>query len=66
MDKLLLNRMEAILFDLEGTLVDFQWNLEGAVRDTIERLTGLGFPVERFRGKKYSILMIEAMKIAPE
>jgi len=29
--KLELKRIEAILFDLEGTLVDFQWNLKGAL-----------------------------------
>ena len=66
MNEFFLKGAEAILFDLEGTLVSFQWNLEGAVRDTLETLTGLGFQVERLRGKKYSILMIEAMKIAPE
>jgi phosphoglycolate phosphatase len=32
-----------VLFDLEGTLVDFQWNLPGAVSDVKQVLCGLGF-----------------------
>lgn len=31
-----------ILFDLEGTLVDFQWNLEPAAREIKAELTGAG------------------------
>ena len=66
MDELSLKGAEAILFDMEGTLVDFQWDLDGAVRDTLEMLNASGFPVERLREKEYSALMTEAMKIAPE
>ncbi len=58
--------VEAFLFDFEGTLVDFQWNLTGAVRETVELLRTSGFPTDRFQGYKYSTLMNEAMKIAVE
>ena len=61
-----LRGIEAILFDFEGTLVDFQWNLSGAVRETLEMLNALGFPMGRLHGKKYSILMTEAARLAPE
>jgi HAD superfamily hydrolase (TIGR01549 family) len=65
MNEFFLAGTEAVLFDMEGTLVDFQWDLEGAVRETLEMLEGSGFPVERLREKEYSSLMIEAMKMAP-
>jgi phosphoglycolate phosphatase len=58
--------VEAILFDFEGTLVDFQWDLNGAVQETLKMLRKSGFPTDRLQGKKYSILMREAMEIAPE
>jgi phosphoglycolate phosphatase len=58
--------IEAILFDFEGTLVDLQWNLQGAVKETLEMLRTSGFPIDRFQGCKYSTLMKEAMKIAIE
>ena len=61
-----LKAVEAILFDFEGTLVDFQWNLERAVRETSEMLAASGFPVDRLRAKKYSTLMKEAMEMASE
>jgi len=66
MDKFFFKDIEAILFDFEGTLVDFQWNLTGAVRETMEMLKISGFPVDRLQGCKYSTLMNEAMKIAIE
>jgi phosphoglycolate phosphatase len=58
--------VEAVLFDFEGTLVDFQWNLKGAVQKTLERLNTLGFPVDRLEGKKYSVLKNQAMAMALE
>jgi HAD superfamily hydrolase (TIGR01509 family) len=61
-----LRGVEAIFFDFEGTLVDFQWNLRGAVRETLEMLSALGFPMDRLQGKKYSLLMTEAARLAPE
>lgn len=66
MEKDYLKGIEAILFDFEGTLVNFQWNLKGAVQETLEMLHALGFPLDRLRGKKYSTLMRVAMEIAPE
>jgi HAD superfamily hydrolase (TIGR01549 family) len=66
MEKISFKGMKAVLFDFEGTLVDFQWNLKGAVRETLERLNALGFPVTRLQGKKYSLLKNEAIAIAPE
>jgi phosphoglycolate phosphatase len=58
--------VEATLFDFEGTLVDFQWDLNGAVQETLKMLRKSGFPKDRLQGKKYSILMREAMEMAPE
>jgi phosphoglycolate phosphatase len=66
MDKDFFKDVEAILFDFEGTLVDFQWNLKGAVQETIEMLKASGFPIDRLQNYKYSTLMNEAMKMAIE
>jgi len=66
MSKISFNGVEAVLFDFEGTLVGNQWNRKEAVQEIIERLKGLGFPVERLQGKRYSLLKSEAIAIAPE
>jgi phosphoglycolate phosphatase len=66
MDKIFLKAVEAILFDFEGTLVDLQWNLQGAVKETLEMLRTLRFPIQRLEGMKYSTLMLEALRIAQE
>ena len=66
MKKPLWDGLEAVLFDFEGTLVDEQWNVKGAVQDTLERLKAYGLSIERLQGKKYSILMREAMEAASE
>jgi HAD superfamily hydrolase (TIGR01549 family) len=66
MDKDFLKNVDAILFDFEGTLVDFQWNLAEAVQETFEMLRAIGFPTGRIQSRKYSTLMNEAMKIAIE
>src|SRR3990170_1321056 len=66
MKKGLLDGVEAVLFDFEGTLVDEQWNVKGAVQETLERLRASGFSIERLQGKKYSILMREAIQGASE
>lgn len=66
MGKILFRDVEAILFDFEGTLVDLQWNLQGAVEETLEMLRTLGFPIERLQGMKYSTLMLEALRMAQE
>ena len=66
MEKDFFKKVEAVLFDFEGTLVDFQWNLAGAVQETIEMLKTSGFPIDRIRSRKYSTLMKEAMETASE
>jgi phosphoglycolate phosphatase len=66
MDEIFLRDVEAILFDFEGTLVDLQWNLQGAVKETLEMLITLGFPIQRLQGMKYSTLMLEAVRIAQD
>src|SRR5512139_2745154 len=66
MNKIFLKDVEAILFDFEGTLVDLQWNLQGAVEETLEMLRTLGFPIQRLQGMKYSTLMLEAVRIAQD
>ena len=66
MDKIFFENVEATLFDFEGTLVDLQWNLQGAVDETLGMLGTLGFPIQRLQGMKYSTLMLEAVRMAPE
>lgn len=53
-----------ILFDLEGTLVDFQWDLAGAVRDVLSMLQASGISPDKVRSRSYSTLMPEAMQLA--
>ena len=43
--------IKEILFDFEGTLVDFQWQLEPAVAETLETLSKAGFG-RQFYGEK--------------
>ena len=57
---------EAILFDFEGTLVDFQWQLSAAIAETLEMLWQMGFAPERILSRKYSTLLSEAMQAAAE
>ena len=66
MDKIFFENVEATLFDFEGTLVDLQWNLQGAVDETLGMLGTLGFPIQRLQGMKYSTLMLEAVRMAQE
>ena len=66
MEKHFFKDVEAILFDFEGTLVDPQWNLQGAVKETLEMLRTLRFPIQRLQGMKCSTLMLEALRMAQE
>jgi phosphoglycolate phosphatase len=66
MKKAYLEGMEAVLFDFEGTLVDEQWNVKGAVQETLEKLRVSGFSTDGLQGKNYSLLMREAMQTASE
>jgi len=66
MDKTFFKDVDAVLFDFEGTLVDIQWDLQGAVKETLEMLKTLRFPIQRLQGMKYSTLMLEALRMAQE
>ena len=61
-----LDNIEAMLFDFEGTLVDFQWKLAAAIEETLAMLVNSGFPQERILSRRYSTLMTEAMQAAAE
>jgi phosphoglycolate phosphatase len=61
-----LDNIEAMLFDFEGTLVDFQWQLAAAVEETLEMLWNMGFAKDRILSRRYSTLMTEAMQVATE
>jgi phosphoglycolate phosphatase len=58
--------LEAVLFDFEGTLVDFQWKLSEAIEEALEKLCEMGFAKTRILSRKYSTLLTEAMQAAPE
>jgi phosphoglycolate phosphatase len=58
--------VEAVIFDFEGTLVDFQWKLSEAVERALERLWQIGFAKSQIRSSKYSTLLTEAVLAAPE
>ncbi len=55
--------MNAILFDFEGTIVDFQWKLSKAVQEARTKLSLLGINIEQ---RNYALLYNEALKIAEE
>ena len=61
-----LDNIEAMLFDFEGTLVDFQWKLSAAIEETREMLWEIGFTQDRILSRRYSTLMTEAMQAATE
>ena len=58
--------VETILFDFEGTLVDFQWKLSAAVEEVLQALEGMGFARDRIESRKYSTLLPEALRLASE
>ncbi len=57
--------MGAILFDFEGTLVDFQWKLSEAVEEVLQMLEGLGYRRDQIQSRKYSTLLPEVLQMAP-
>lgn len=59
------NPFRAVLFDLEGTLVDFQWNLQGAARDAKAELRRLGFDVATWEDN-YATLRNNAVLLATQ
>jgi phosphoglycolate phosphatase len=64
--KIRLDNIEAMLFDFEGTLVDFQWKLSKAIEETLEMLWNMGFPKNLILSRRYSTLMTEAVQVATE
>jgi HAD superfamily hydrolase (TIGR01549 family) len=52
----------AILFDFEGTLVDFQWNIDEAVEELLAVLAALGFDQGVFSKYDYATLFNRAME----
>jgi phosphoglycolate phosphatase len=53
---------KAILFDFEGTLVDFQWKMDEAVEETLKALSIFGFDTAVFIGSDYAALFNKAME----
>jgi phosphoglycolate phosphatase len=60
--KIRLDNIDTMLFDYEGTLVDFQWKLSEAVDETLKMLCDIGFAKNRILSRRYSTLMTEAMQ----
>ena len=55
---------KAIIFDFEGTLVDFQWEMDKAVEAVRARLQKFGFNEEVFQDCDYAELFNKAMDMA--
>jgi len=53
--------ISTVLFDLEGTLVDFQWQLEEAEEALRQALAPLGFDPELFAGADYAAIRHRAL-----
>lgn len=56
---------QVVLFDFEGTLVDFQWNLAGAARDAKNELRNLGFDPASWEDN-YATLRNKAVQLAAQ
>ena len=56
---------QALLFDLEGTLVDFQWKLSGAARDAKNELRRLKFDPSSWEDN-YAALRNNAVRLAAQ
>ena len=48
--------MKLITFDFEGTLVNFQWNLDGAVTEVITAMSGEGISSAVLQGMNYAAI----------
>lgn len=48
--------MKLITFDFEGTLVNFQWNLDGAVTEVITAMSGEGINPAVLQGMNYAVI----------
>ena len=53
--------ISTVLFDLEGTLVDFQWKLDEAEETLRQALVALGFEEELFAGANYAEIRLRAL-----
>jgi phosphoglycolate phosphatase len=53
-----------VLFDFEGTIVDFQWKLAQAEAELRNVLADLGFDLLPFRSDNYSVLRTRALGLA--
>lgn len=58
--------MRPVVFDLEGTLVDFQWDLEAGERRARDTLVDFGLPTAAVEGLDYANLYNAAIERAPE
>lgn len=56
---------QVLLFDFEGTLVDFQWKLKDAARDAKDELRRLGFDAETW-DENYATLRNSAVHLATQ
>ena len=58
----LVNSHKVIMFDFEGTLVDFQWKVDEAVREAISTLAMFGFDENIFHRCDYATLFNRAIE----
>jgi phosphoglycolate phosphatase len=56
---------QIVLFDFEGTLVDFQWDLRNAVKEAQEAVLRMGFPLTS-PAENYALLRNNAILTAQE
>ena len=54
--------LRAVLFDMEGTLVSFEWKLDEGQAALRNALTDLGFPKGMFDGDNYSTMWNRAVR----
>jgi phosphoglycolate phosphatase len=60
-----LQDVQGVFFDFEGTLVTFQWNLAGALKETWEGLESLGISQQMLGGKlNYAELLNRVNELA--
>ena len=58
-------RFTGVLFDLEGTLVDFQWQLVKAEDELRATVGELGFDTALFRDDNYAAILRRALELSP-
>ena len=61
-----MNRINTVLFDFEGTLVDFQWKLEEAIYEVISTLENAGYPSNLFGiNPSYTHIFNKSIELVP-